>query len=740
MRQISFIWQVIVLSLLLAGCGTKNYTQYVNPFIGTASNGHTFPGAVQPFGMVSVSPHTVCNGYSEQNSPAGYKYGAKYIYGFGHVHLSGVGCNDLGSVILTPYSGKLSFSPDMYRSAYDNEVAKPGYYAVTLSDYNIHCEMTASLRSGISRYTFYDHEPSYILVDPFRALGNTNGGYVKINADNSVEGWNNCGNFCDKGTSQQVFFYAEFNSQPLKSGISQKGKEIANTSCEGDSILAYFEFEPNTEVMVKVGISYVSTANAKLNVKTEIPAWDFEHVAEDANTAWNNELSKVQVQTKNADDMTIFYTGLYHMLIHPNVFEDVNGEYVAMKTKEVKTLQDGEHRYTVFSLWDTYRDLLPFYTLIYPERQTDMLRSMVDMYKEGGSLPKWELASNETDVMVGDPAIPAIVDSYMKGFKDFDVEAAYEGMIKNATDTSDKSFRYSNKQYVRNHGFIPEDDQGDGFHWGSVSTSLEYNYADWCIAQMANKLNKTTDYNHYMEMAEGYKNYYDSTYKLLRPKNKDLSWLEPFHPDTTEGSKFWQYSGGPGYVEGNSWQYTWFVPHDIKGLIDLMGGGESFSKQLQKCFDTGNFIMANEPDMAYPYLFNYVPGSEWQAQEKVREYIHKSFQNAPDGLPGNDDCGVTSCWMVFSSLGFYPDCPGDNKYMLTSPLFDKISIKLNKNYYPAGELNIEVKNNAPENTYISNITFNNQRLKAPWLTHKQLTSGANVVMELGNSPVKDLFK
>ena len=720
----------LLLILLLTGnvLIAKN-AEYVDPFIGTGGGGNTFPGAVVPWGMVSISPH------NDLEAPSGYKYGKSYIYGFGHVHLSGTGCSDLGNILVIPTTGKINIRENNYRSRYSKEKAVPGYYKVFLKDYSITAEVTATIRAGFHRYAFPTREKdANIIIDVSHTLSPCKDSYVKIISDTEVEGWSRSGGFCSKysGNQQTVYFYAKFSKSALSYGTWKDDLVRKKNEQSGNNIGAFLRFSTSKDeaIYIKVGISYVSIANAGLNLDTEIPDWDFENIKRKAHDGWNKELGKIDVKGGTSAQKKIFYTGLYHMLVHPNVFNDVNDEYQGMRETGVKKA-GGYTRYTVYSLWDTYRNVHPFLTLVYPERQLDMVKTMVEMYKEGGWLPKWELCGYETGVMVGDPAVPVIADTYLKGVTNFDIQTAYEGMKKGATQESRNPLRPGLKAYLK-FGYIPFDDALGDWVWGSVSTGLEYLYADWCIAQLAGKLGKQGDYEEFLRRSKFYKNYYDPKTGFLRPKNKDGSWLEPFDPASQCCDKNWGGSGGPGYVEGNSWHYTFFVPHDIKGLMDLMGGEVLFVEKLQECFDTGNFVMWNEPDMAYPYLFAYANAEAWRTQKYVRESIKKHFHTGPDGIPGNDDAGTTSAWLVFSAMGFYPDCPGKDFFSLGSPVFDKITIELNQKFYPGSEFAVQTKNNSSKNIYIKSATLNGKKYNKPYLSYKDIINGGKLVLNMGD--------
>lgn len=492
----------------------------------------------------------------------------------------------------------------------------------------------------------------------------------------------------------------------------------------GDSIGAYFTFDTNEgeQVLVQVGISYVSLVNARKNLDAEQTSFDFEATQKHASDAWETALSKIKVEGGTNDQKTVFYTALYHMQIHPNIINDVNGEYPLMENYGVGKVE-GRNRYTVFSLWDTYRNFHPLMSLVYPELQLDMVRSMVDMYKESGWLPKWELNSTETFTMNGDPAFPVITDTYLRGLKDFDVQAAYDAMLKSAlTPEKENKIRTQNDFYLEK-GYVPFLQDYDN----SVSVALELYFADWNLGILAKALGKDVDAKRFLKQSKGYVNYFDKEEsKLLRPKHADGSFLEAFDP--LQGKDFEPVHG---FHEGTAWQYAFGVPHDIEGLIKLNGGGEKFSKKLQKVFDEGLFDMANEPDMHYPYLFSFVKGEEWRTQKETRRLIETYFKNSPDGLPGNDDCGTMSAWVVFSMMGIYPVCPGDMDFTITTPVFDKITIELDGRFYSNSTFEI-IRKSIGESDFIKDIKWNGKSTKSFFINHNKIVKGGRLEIYGGN--------
>lgn len=485
----------------------------------------------------------------------------------------------------------------------------------------------------------------------------------------------------------------------------------------GDDIGTWFTFHTTAgeTIEVSLGVSFVSIENARQNLESEQAAHSFEELHTMARQQWQQDLSRILVEGGSEEQRQVLYTALYHFLIHPNILNDVNGEYPAMESNEIRTIQG--NRYTVFSLWDTYRNVHQLMTLLFPDRQLDMVRTMIDMYREHGWLPKWELYGRETLTMEGDPAIPVIVDTWQKGLRDFDIETAYEAMYKSATMPGTENLMRPDADDYLQLGYVPLREQYDN----SVSHALEYYIADFALSRLADALGKKEDAKLFYQRSLGYRHYYCPEFKMIRPKLPDGTFYAPFDP--MEGANF---APSPGFHEGNAWNYTFYVPHDINGLTRLMGGKKNFVNKLQYVFDQGLYDPANEPDIAYPYLFSYFKGEEWRTQKLVKELLEKHFKPTPDGIPGNDDTGTMSAWAIFSMLGFYPDCPGLPEYTLTTPAFDKITIRLDPRYYKQKELIITTNKTTEESIYIQNIKLNDQSYKGYRLTHDQLINSGHI--------------
>ena len=717
---------------------------YVNPFIGTSNFGTTNPGPIAVRGMVSVSPFNVAG---PQNLPlekdsrwlsTPYVHENTFLTGFSHVNLSGVGCPELGVILAMPTTGEINSDHLEYGSSYSDEKSKVGYYSTTLDKYKIKVEATATTRVGVSKYSFPAGD-SNILLNLGLGLTNEQGASVKVVSATEIEGVRSVGSFCyyKPEEAYPVYFIARFSRPADEFGVWKKPTAYTGVESQwmgyngktrymkgftkevvGDSIGAYmrYKFESPTQVELKIGISYVSLDNARENLEKETSDKTFDEILGEAREEWNQYLSRIEVEGGTEEDKTIFYSALYHTLIHPSTLNDINGDYPKMKTRE--TLKTKGTRYTVFSLWDTYRNLHQLMSLVYPKQQSNMVKSMLQIYAESGWLPKWELNATETTTMVGDPAGIIITDTYLKGIRDFDVEKAYQAMLKSADQIEDNPLRPGLKDYIHK-GYLTTKTTNSG----SVSTTQEYNIADYAIAQLAKEMGEQSDYKRFRKRSISYRHLFDKEFNLLRPRNDDGSWLTPYNPES--GANF---EKNLGFIEGNAWQYTFMVPHDIEGLMKLMGGPKPFVQRLQDVFDKNQFDMANEPDIAYPYLFNYVQGEEYRTQEMVSGLLDKHFKNSPDGIPGNDDTGTMSAWAVFSMMGLYPVNPAEPIYAITKPSFNKITIHLDDEYYRGQKLVI-TSNTTDDKTPIKTISIDGKPLKGYFISHKKLVHASNIRIE-----------
>ncbi len=745
-----------LLAMPLAAGTRPSPVDYVNPFIGTTNFGTTNPGAVCPNGMMSVVPFNVMgsadNKYDKDarwwSTP--YEYHNCFFTGYSHVNLSGVGCPELGSLLLMPTTGELSVDYKEYGSRYKDEQASPGYYSNFLTRYGIKTEVTATPRTGVSRFTFPAGQ-SHILLNLGEGLTNETGAFLRQVNEAEFEGMKLLGTFCYNPQAVfPIYFVMRVNKRPASSGYWKKQRPMTGVEAEwdpdngryklytrykkeiaGDDIGAFLTFDTGEgeQIEVQMGVSFVSIENARLNLDTEQKEKDFGVVLDESRRKWNDDLSRILVEGGTKEQKTVFYTALYHLLIHPNILQDVNGQYPAMESDRILTT-NGD-RYTVFSLWDTYRNVHQLLTLVYPERQVQMVRTMLDMYREHGWLPKWELYGRETLTMEGDPSIPVIVDTWLKGLRDFDIELAYEAMRKGATlPGAENLLRPDNDDYL-SLGYVPLRQQYDN----SVSHALEYYIADNALSRLADALGKQADAQGKKDVARkyqadarlfynrslGYKHYYSKEFGTFRPILPNGQFYSPFNP--MEGENF---EPSPGFHEGNSWNYTFYVPHDVKGLARLMGGEKPFINKLQRVFDDGLYDPANEPDIAYAHLFSYFKGEEWRTQKELHRLLNKYFKNTPDGIPGNDDTGTMSAWAIFNMMGFYPDCPGEPAYTLSTPVFDKVTITLDAKQWGRDKLVIKTERPTAEALYIHRMELGGKPLSRYRITHEELLNGSEL--------------
>jgi len=735
-------------------------SQYVNPFIGTANFGATHPGAQYPQALVSVAPFNVAfDGVAANGSKLnqfekdaawnsrGYIFENKFLTGFSHVNLSGVGCPDLGVLLLMPTTGKLELDAEKYGSTYQNEQASPGYYRTELTKYNTTAEVISTLRSGRSRFTFPAGQAN-ILLNLGLGLTNESGGSLQINSATEVQGSRSIGTFCyHSEQARPVYFVARFSQPAKRFGGFKKMPQYKNVEAEwvshnhsikpypfyrqplsGDEIGAYFSFDAAAEQVIEVelGVSWVSIDNARQNLDAEqyptAKRLSFDELRQRSVQAWDSLLSRIDIEASQTDK-TLFYTALYHSLIHPSIISDVNGDYPLMgeptADKPLFGNNKNQPRYSVFSLWDSNRNVHPLLSLVYPELQSAMVQTMVAMSQEHGWLPKWELVGIETKVMVGDPAAVVIADTYLRGIRDFDVKTAYQAMKKAALTASNNPLRPENADYLQ-LGYVPVDDEGP--YDGSVSTSLEYYLADAAIGRLAAALGYADDAKLFQQKSLNYQKLFDVSTGMLRPKKRNGDWHSPFNPD---GGR--NFEPTAGYIEGTAWNYRFYVPHDVPGLIKLLGEDE-FVRQLDLTFDSGKFDMANEPDITYPFLYNYLSTSgrsalsQNQSSARVKQLIKQHYHNTPAGLPGNDDTGTLSSWLVFSMLGLYPTDPGNPEYTLFAPTVKSARISLNPAYYPGKTLEIQKSTDGDTNKTSTN-SWQGKPLKTPFISHQQLVQG-----------------
>jgi predicted alpha-1,2-mannosidase len=708
---------------------TERLTDFVDPFIGTASHGHTYPGAAYPFGQIQLSPD---NGTQGWDWSSGYNYSDSTLAGFSHLHLSGTGIGDLADISFLPVASAVSFSKDeknedfvkRYAGKYshDQETAKAGYYAVTLKTSNIKAEFTVTERAGLHRYTFPESGEKNILINlgfainwdkPYKSsLTLVNDSLVT--GSRLSNGW---------AADQHLFFAVRFSEPVKKSEITTVGGDEKVAGC--------FSFSGN-EVLAKVGISSVSVGNAIQNLDSSLPGWNFEAVRQTASDAWEKELGKIRIQSDDQQQKTIFYTALYHTMVAPALFSDQNGQFKGLKG--VAQEADGYNRYTVFSLWDTYRALHPLFTLTQQSRVNDMVKSMLDHYSQCGILPVWELEGNETFCMVGNHSISVIAEALLKGIGNFDHQLAYEAMKATSLYDRDGMGLYDKL------GYMPADKVQQ-----SVAKSLEVAVDDWAVAAVAKKLGKTDDAAYFLNRSESYKSYFDKETGFMRGKLSNGQWTTPFDPVYSKHE-------GSDYTEGNAWQYLWIVPQNVDGLIGLLGGREKFADKLEQLFSVtegvkgeqaspdisgliGAYAHGNEPGHHTTFLFNYC-GRPWRTQELNRQIQTTMYKDTPDGLCGNEDCGQMSAWYIFSALGFYPVNPSDLRYQFGSPIVQEAELEV----APGKLFTIKAPLASKENKYIQEVKLNGTVLKRSYITHEEIMSGGTLEFTMSSSPNKSLFQ
>jgi len=762
-------FRLLFLSLLFSSLAfaqkteKKNY-RYINPLIGTQRMGHTYPGATVPFGSVQLSPDTDTIAYEfnkKYNGKvyeycAGYQYEDKTIAGFSHTHFSGTGHSDLGDFLIMPTTGALQLNPGTadkptsgYRSAYShaNETASANYYKVKLDDHNITAEMTTSQRVGFHRYTFPATEQTHIILDLMHGIYNHNEKnvwtFVRIENDTLVTGYRQTQGWARTRT---VYFAMSF-SKPIKQygarkydenniykGFWRKFDETKNfPEAAGKNIRMYFDFDVNAgeQVLIKMALSPVSTAGALANMQQEIPHWDFDKTRREGEQLWEKELNKIKIETLTEDDKVNFYTAMYHAFINPTVYMDTDNNYKGLDQNIHKA--KGFTNYTTFSLWDTYRALHPLFNIVQPKRNADMIKSMLAHYDQSAhhALPVWSHYANENWCMIGYHSVSVIADAIAKGNDDFDKEKALQACI-----SSSKLSYFDGLEYYIAKGYVPEDKNGS-----SVSKTLEYAYDDWCIAQIASKLGNTAVANEYTKRSHNYKNVFDTTTGFMRPKLNDGSFKAAFDPLDTHGQ---------GFIEGNAWNYSLYVPQYPDELVMMNGGKEKFTQHLDSLFTMtlpdkyfanteditrdgiiGNYVHGNEPSHHVAYLYNWT-GHPEKTQQRVRMVLDAMYKPKPDGLGGNDDCGQMSAWYIFSSLGFYPVAPGSDRYAIGSPKVKEAVLNLEN----GKTFTIIAKNQSPKNVYVSKMELNGKVLDRTYLTHKEIMDGGQLIFYMSSKPKK----
>ena len=720
---------VCAFSLTLATLQAGEITKYVNPFIGTGAidgglSGNNYPGATSPFGMIQLSPDT--SEAPNWGDASGYR---NTIFGFSHTRLSGTGASDLIDITLMPTSSGRTSSA----FTHDEEKARPGYYQVMLKDEGINAELTTTQRNGIHRYQYPAGKDAEIILDMDHSADKGSWGRRIINSqirilnDHAVEGYRIITGWAKL---RKIYFYMEFSSPILTSTLRDGGRVHENTAViNGTNLHGCFRFGQlnGKPLTCKVALSSVSMENARQNMEQEAPHWDFDRYVAAADADWEKQLGKIEVKGTEVQK-EIFYTALYHTMIQPNTMSDVNGEYMAADYTTRKVANNETH-YTTFSLWDTFRASHPLYTLLEPERVTDFVKSMIRQYEYYGYLPIWQLWGQDNYCMIGNHSIPVITDAILKGIPGIDMEKAYEA-VYNSSVTSHPNSPF---EVWEKYGFMPENIQTQ-----SVSITLEQAFDDWCVAQLAAKLNKDTDYQRFHKRSEYYRNLFHPKTKFFQSKNDKGEWIEPFDP--------YQYGGNGGhpFTEGNAWQYFWYVPHNIQALMELTGGTKAFEQKLDTFFTStykseqmnhnasgfvGQYAHGNEPSHHVAYLYNFA-GQPWKTQKYVSHILNTLYNNTSSGYAGNDDCGQMSAWYVFSAMGFYPVNPADGRYIIGSPLLDECTLKLAGNK----EFRIRTIRKSPEDIYIQSVTLNGKKHKDFFITHQDIMNGGTMVFKMGKKP------
>lgn len=730
---------VPVLSLCLASCGSsqkgqemEDLTQFVDPRIGTGGHGHVFYGANVPYGFIQLGPTSIPQSW---DWVSGYHVSDSTVIGFPHTHLSGTGIGDLHDINVMPVVGEVTYSRGD-ASSYETglwsysdrskEVVTPGYYRTHLSRYNVDVELTATKRVGFHKYTFLGNESPAIVFDMVNGgcWDKTTEAVIRVVNDSTVSGYRYSKGWAD---DQRVFFRAEFSRKfdNVEFIVNDSVKE--GNMAKGAQLFARVNFAAGNQepVYMKVALSPTSEEGAQLNMQAELSGWDFEKTIADAKAAWNKELNKVKVYTTDEASKKIFYTSLYHTLFAPSEFCDVNGDYYGADKQMHKG--EGFVNYTTFSLWDTYRAAQPLMTILHPEKMSDIINTMLHIHQQQGKLPVWHLMGCETNCMVGNPGVPVVADAILKDIKGFDTELAFKA-LKESSMLPERGMEHRIE-----YGFIPADKMTE-----AIAYDMEYAIADWAVAQAAQKLGKQDDYEYFLKRSKSYKNYFDASTGFMRGKMLDGSWRTPFSPYASSHRD-------DDYCEGNAWQYTWLVPHDVEGLVECFGSKEAFVNKLDSLFLAngdmgeasspdisgliGQYAHGNEPSHHTVYLYTLV-GQPWKTADRIKEILHTMYTDQPDGLSGNEDVGQMSAWYILSSFGFYQVEPAGGKFVFGYPNFDKVEIAV-----PAGKFVIERENKGQQNNYIQGIVLNGTEYKKPWIEYADIMKGGELKFLMGDEPV-----
>ncbi|MDR1810307.1 MAG: GH92 family glycosyl hydrolase [Prevotella sp.] len=707
-------------------------SQYINPHIGTGGHGHVFMGASVPFGMVQLGPTNITEGW---DWTSGYHVSDSTVWGFTHTHLSGTGIGDLCDIALMPVVGDVALgkgnkdeplSGQYSLFSHKREIAKAGYYAVHLDRYNIDVELTATGRVGFHKYSYPRAGTPGIIIDLASSLNwdKPTETYLVVENDTTVSGYRHSTGWAN---DQRLFFTISFSKPAKRFTLSADGKTAADKELKATGVCGqvFFDADGKSDLLVKVALSPVSIENAKLNMQAELPGWNFNRTVKAAQQSWNRELSKIRIKAKDKQLKQLFYTALYHTMIAPSEFCDANNDYRGADRQIHRAA--AFKNYTTFSLWDTYRAAAPLMTIIHPEKMNDIIRTMLAIYDEQGKLPVWHLMGCETNCMVGNPGIPVVADAILKGYDGFDTGHAYEAMKQSAM-LDERGLKY-----LKEYGYIPYDKEEEG-----LSKCMEYAIADWCIAQVALRLGKTGDYDYFSSRSKAYARYFDPETGFMRGRSSDGKFRSPFNP-------FEAVHRQNDYTEGNAWQYTWLVPHDIQGLLNLFGATGRFVQKLDSLFVAegflgenaspdisgliGQYCHGNEPSHHVLYIYPYI-GQPWKTAEHVRSVMSKFYTTAPDGIIGNEDCGQMSAWYILSALGFYQVEPAGGKYIFGSPLLDEASIKVKD----GKTFRIIAHNNSASNKYIQSIKLNGVRYDKYYIDFHTIAQGGVLEFYMGNKP------
>ena len=713
------------LAALLAACTSQkeNPVDFIDPFIGTGFHGHTYPGATVPFGAVQLSPDTRAGNW---DACAGYHYDDSTLTGFSHTHLSGTGCIDLGDLLIRPTTQTVDpsrqpmYAPAAFR--HEDEKAEAGYYAVLLHEEGIRAELTATAHTGVHRYTFPKESTPTVIVDLKHSLDNEHiyESSLQVVNPHEMTGMRNTRGWSD---NQRIYFVIQCSQPFEKATLVSNQKALEGKEAEGTDLQALLKFKDHTSesIVMKVGLSIVSVENARENLQAEVEGFDFDAVKQAAYHTWNDAVSAIKVEGGTEEQKTNFYTALYHSMVVPNVVSDVNGQY-RRHDQTIGQLPQGAVQYSTFSLWDTFRAWNPMMTLIDTTLVTNMIHSFLHIYDASGELPLWPLSAGETGTMIGYHSASVIADAYMKGIRGFDAEKALEALVVSSEKNQKGADYYISK------GFIPSNIKKE-----SISCLLEFAYDDWCIAQLAQALGKQEIYDTYIRRSQQYLNVFDGATRFFRPKRMDGNWETPFNPNEV----------GRAYTEATAWQYRFFVPHDVNGMVQLFGGKEAFTSALDDIFHTdaqvdgdlvditgliGQYAHGNEPSHHIAYLYNYI-GQPWKTQAMTRRLLDEMYAPTPEGIVGNEDCGQMSAWYILSSLGLYAVCPGSNEFTFTTPLFEKATLQL------ANGKTLTITANHPEkNLYIDKVELNGKEIETNFVTYEQLMGGGELHFSLTDQP------